>query len=197
MSLLYLWGWPVLSTFPYRIFATCWKLSTGGWIFQYRLSTFPHLNYNVTSLPVSWHVLSTFPHGIFPRGLKNFNSGMDILAWIFHVSTCYLPKTSIPVGVTCTFNISTLNFSYVLKNSKKRRHPIMDFPHFHMQFIMSLPYIWGWPILSTFPNRIFVMCWKTFNRGKDIQLLIIYISTSKYCVTSIPVRVTCTFYISI
>ena len=30
------------------------KLSTGPWIFQYRLSTFPHLNYNVNSLPVSW-----------------------------------------------------------------------------------------------------------------------------------------------
>ena len=82
---------PLTSTFPHGIFFICRKIPPGGWTSQCRYSKFLHQIYHVAPTAVV-DVTLTFhvsPWN-FSSLLKDSTGRMDILVWIFHISTASL-----------------------------------------------------------------------------------------------------------
>ena len=74
--------------FPHGIFSVCKKNPAVRWTSQYRLSTFLHPIYHVTSILVELtHYIPHFYMDFF-YVLKNFTNRTDTLILNIHISTC-------------------------------------------------------------------------------------------------------------
>ena len=105
---------------------------------------------------------------------------MDILVWIFHVSTsnlsCHLYTSAGDIYIPHFY----VDFFYVLKNFINRIDTLIL--NIHISTCKSSCYLFTCDVylrvLSTILHGIFPIQWRIFNRRLDIQMYIFQVSTS-------------------
>ena len=108
-------------------------------------------------------VPSTFLHGIFSIQWKISNRRLDNPLEIFNISTSTLSCHNYSIGCYHPYILCFPMefFLCVKKFHQENRHPSIDFPRFHIQFIMSNREWWLLSLVnSRFPHGVFSICWK-------------------------------------